>query len=110
MAVQQWSDDIIVADLATEPAFSEDLASLADALENAPSHVVLNLDNVEYLNSSNIAQLLRLRKQLAESDLHLRLCSVPDSVWGVMLTTGLDSLFNVAQDMPTALTSLQLSE
>ena len=110
MSLQQWSDDIVVVDLASEPDFSEEMASLNDALDNVPVNVVLNLDQVEYLNSSNIAQMLRLRKRVAEADLHLRLCCVPDSVWGVMLTTGLDSLFDVAEDTPSALASLQLDE
>jgi anti-anti-sigma factor len=73
-------------------------------------HVVLNLGQVSYLNSSNIAQLLRLRSRLKECDRSMRLCSVADPVWTLILATGLDKVFQFAPDPMTALAGLQLEE
>ena len=70
--------------------------------------VVVNLAEVDYLNSSNIAQLLRLRKRLAAGGARLRVCSVRDQVWGVLLVTGLDKLFDFHDATATAIASLQL--
>ena len=39
---------------------------------------------------------------------HLSLCCVSDSVWAVMLTTGLDKIFTFSPDVAGALATLQL--
>ncbi|HZW11350.1 MAG TPA: STAS domain-containing protein [Phycisphaerales bacterium] len=106
-----WSDNIIVTELADEPSLSEELNILIDRLTSAvgkPPSVVLNFANVTYLSSSNLAQLLKLRKVLADAGSALRLCSVSDEVWSVMMVTGLDKVFQFAPDPLTALAGLQL--
>lgn len=107
-----WSDNIVIADLTDEPELSEELNELYARLKDtAPArmpHVVLNLSSVTYLNSSNIAQFLRLRKRLIETDRKLKLCSVGDAVWSIMLLTGLDKVFVFAPDKATAIASLQM--
>ena len=110
MPVQQWSDEIILVEMASEPQFSEDLAGVNDRLDNRLQHVVLNMAGVRHLNSSNLAQLLRVRKRVEQNGYHFSLCSVPDGVWGVMLVTGLDKIFTLAEDVPSALASMQLDE
>ncbi len=114
MSLNEWSDKIILAETGEEPAFSEDMTSLMTIVEDAEQgtrdmpDVVVNLAEVDYLNSSNIAQLLRLRKRLAASGARLRVCSVRDQVWGVLLVTGLDKLFDFHDATATAIASLQL--
>jgi len=105
-----WSDTIVMVELADEPALSDELTSVLERLEGAdPSpHVVVNFARVTYLNSSNIAQLLKLRKVLAEAGRSLKLCSMSDEIWSVMLVTGLDKVFRFAPDPMTALAGLQL--
>lgn len=108
-----WSDDIVIADLTDEPSLSEDLASLITRLEHEESatpHVVLNLRDVTYLNSSNIAQLLNVRRALRERERSLRICSVADSVWQLFLVTGLDKIFVFAPDPASAIASLQIED
>lgn len=108
-----WSEDIAIAELSDEPMFSEDLSSLIERVAEAGGrspHVVLNLTGVSYLNSSNIAQLLRLRSELARQSRRLKLCSVSDDVYSVMSVTGLDKVFSFAPDPMTALAGLQLED
>jgi len=108
----EWSDDILLAQLTDEPALSEELGLIGDQLADAEHkpHAVLDFRGVTYVNSSNIAQLLRLRKILEEdgTDRQLRLCGVSDEVWSVLVVTGLDKVFHFAPDTMTALASLQL--
>jgi anti-anti-sigma factor len=109
----QWSEDIAIAELADEPALSDELTSLITRVQEAGAaspHVVLNLGGVTYLNSSNIAQLLRLRQVLEKRGRRLKLCSVTDQIWSVMLVTGLDKVFHFAPDPMTALAGLQLED
>lgn len=108
-----WSEDIIITDLSDEPQLSEELNLLIERLSGAGggrSSVVLNFASVTYVNSSNLAQLLKLRKLLADAGSGLRLCSVSDEVWSVMLVTGLDKVFQFAPDPLTALAALQMVE
>lgn len=109
-----WSDKIVIADLAEEPALSEELGTLIEKIngmdrEKVP-HVVVNFAQVGYIHSSNIAQLLRLRKRLLECGRTIKLCSVSDEVWSVLLITGLDKVFRFAPDTMTALAGIQLEE
>jgi anti-anti-sigma factor len=114
MGTQQWSDDIVIAELADEPALSDELASLCNRIEKAPAgkvpHVVLNLAGVSYVGSSNIGQLLLLRRVMGERQRVLKLCSVSDQVWSIFLVTGIDKLFRFAPDPMTALAGIQLEE
>lgn len=110
MPINDWSEDIVIAELSDEPAFSEELSTLTRRFEpdGRPAHVVLDLRGVTYLNSSNIAQLLRLRAKVVSAGRRLRMCSVKDSVWGVMMVTGLDKVFEFNDDVSTALAAMQL--
>ena len=107
-----WSDNIIVCDLSDEPSLSEELNTLLGRLEqdsgSADSSVVVNMADVTYLNSSNIAQLLRVRKAVSGHGAKLKIAGTRDAVWSVMMLTGLDKVFDFAPDKATALASLQL--
>ena len=110
MPIQQWSDEIWVAHLADEPSLSEDLVSLITDFQQRDSvpNVVLDLTNLGHLNSSNISQLLRLRKLAIDREAKLRVAAPQDSVWALFLTTGIDKIFQFTADLPSALASLQL--
>ena len=110
MAIQNWSDDIVVAELGDDPQFTDELTALTDALESSPRHVVLNFAAVGFINSSNVAKLLRLRKTMGNAGRRLVLCEVNTQVWGVFLVTGLDKIFTFINDVATALASLQLGD
>jgi len=108
-----WSDRILISDLSDEPALSDELTSIHERIsqtdEASTQDVVLNFAAVTYLNSSNIAQLLRLRTTLMERRHELRFCSVGNEVWSLMLLTGLEKVFQFAPDPASAIASLQLS-
>jgi hypothetical protein len=78
--------------------------------EGGAPDLILNMKSVTFLNSSNIAQLLRLRKQLLAAQRRLRICAVADPVWSVLLLTGLDKVFDFTSDVSTALASLQMGD
>ena len=108
MAIQKWSEDITVVELGDDPLFSDELVSLLDTIEGEPCDVVLNLSAVSFINSSNVAKLLRLRKQMIAGNRRLLLCGVNTQVWGIFLVTGLDKIFQFTNDISTALTTLQM--
>jgi len=110
MTIEHWSDDILLVALPPEPGMSEDLMLAVDEVKAHPRHVVLDLSNVTTLNSSNLAQMLRVRKVVIEHDRKLRLAALSQPIWDVLAVTGLDRVFDVAEDVPTALASLQMNE
>ncbi|MBS3734043.1 MAG: STAS domain-containing protein [Phycisphaerae bacterium] len=109
MAIQNWSDEIIVVELGDDPQFSEDLMNLLSTLESRSCDVVLNFAAVSFINSSNIAKLLRLRKQMIANQRRLVLCDVNTQVWGVFMVTGLDKIFEFINDISAALATVQIA-
>lgn len=118
-----WSDNIVLAQLNDEPQLSDELGGLIERLEKHAEadradpgspprtpHVVLDFAGVSYINSSNIAQLLRLRRTLDSASRQMRLCAMGDEVWSVMMVTGLEKVFRFAPDTMTALAGLQIDE
>lgn len=108
MAIQDWSDDIIVVDLADDPQFTDEISALMEKVEAEPKNIVMNFGAVGFVNSSNIAKLLRLRKTMISTERKLVLCDVNTQVWGVLLVTGLDKIFDYTNDVSTALAMLQI--
>jgi anti-anti-sigma factor len=109
MPVERWSDQVSVARLADDPQFTDDLQSLETEMETRSVNAVLDFSSVHFINSSNIARLLRLRKRAVSTDLKLILCSISTQLWGTFLTTGLDKVFDFRENVPTALATLQIS-
>lgn len=109
--IENWSDEILLVELADDPQFTDDMSGLLEAVEKDGSHdVVLAFQEVSFLNSSNIAKLLKLRKMQVGNQHKLRLCAVNTHVWGVFLVTGLDKIFDVYDDVASALASLQIEQ
>lgn len=110
MSLKNWSESILLVELNDDPLFTEDLIAAIDRVENgAAPDVVLSFAGVSYVNSSNLAKLLKLRRLLLAADRQLRLCCIDSHVWGVLLATGLDKIFEFCDDVTTALASLQLT-
>ncbi len=110
-----WADNIVIANLADEPALSDELSMICERVEATGAHdpvphAVLDFHEVSYVNSSNIAQLLRLRKNLEARSRELVLAGVSDEVMSVLVVTGLNKVFQFAPDMLTAIASIQIGD
>lgn len=110
MPIQQWSERIWVVQLVEEPLLSEELATLHAQAAHAASmpDIVMDLSSIRMITSSNLAQILRMRKLAVDRESRLRLAAPRDAVWAVILTTGLDKVFEFSQDVPSALAVLQM--
>ncbi|MCH7603564.1 MAG: STAS domain-containing protein [Planctomycetes bacterium] len=111
MPITDWSDDILIVELNDDPAFSEDIEMLLGRIEQPEGltqDIIVNMKSVNFVNSTNIAQLLKLRKMVLSHSRRLRVCAACDQVWSVILITGLDKIFDFTDDVSTSLASLQL--
>jgi anti-sigma B factor antagonist len=110
MTIQSWSENIWVIRLGEEPLLSEDLVTIKNHVQSHHKmpDMVLDFSSVTRLNSSNLSQLLRLRELATEHNARILLAGPNNKVWAVFLMTGLDRLFEVMPDVPTALAGIQI--
>ena len=108
MPIEKWSDKVNVLHLADDPQFTDDLQALENQTSTHPAAAVLDMSAVHFINSSNIARLLKLRKQMITRDQRLVVCGVSTQVWGTFLVTGLDKVFTFSDSVPTALATIQM--
>ncbi len=109
MGVQQWSDNIILVNLAQEPQLGEELQAVnAMVTGKGDCDVVVDFADIDIITSSSIAKLLKLRKALVDCDRRLVLSSVTPRVYNVFTVTGLDSVFEFVEDQFLALAGLQM--
>ena len=110
VSIESWSENVFKVDLQDDPTFTDDLNALTDQLASkANMDVVLSFSGVNYLNSSNIAKLLKLRKMTVTNKRRLVLCEINTNVWGLFLVTGLDKIFEFVDNVSTALATVQLA-
>ena len=112
MSVQQWSETVILGEVSDDPQLTDDLTAVIEqCTADSRQDVLLNLANTTYLNSSNIAKLLKLRKLVTVTNQRrLKLAAVNTRVWGVFLVTGLDRIFDFVDDVPSGLAALQMGD
>ncbi len=63
---------------------------------------------VHFVNSSNIAALLTLRKTIQGQNGKLVLCNLANQILSTFLVTGLDKIFEFSDDVPTALATIEM--
>ncbi len=106
MTLNQWDDNILILELLDEPYFSEDTDTLMTRLrsdDGAFPNVIVDLQNVSVLNSSNLGELIEIHKLLKAKDKRMVICNISDGIWSTMLATGLDQVFEFIEDTTTAL-------
>lgn len=103
MAIEIRPDRTLVVRLGDDPQFSPELEDVARDQYPQPPAVVIDFGTVRHINSSGIARLLRLRKRLIEENGRLVLCGLNPQVTSVFQVTGLDKIFNFAEDSDNAL-------
>lgn len=109
MGIQNWSENIILVNLAQEPQLGEELQTVIGTItENGDVDVVVDFADVDIITSSSIAKLLRLRKALLDCDHRMVLSSVNPRTQKVFAITGLNGVFEFVEDQFLALAGMQL--
>jgi anti-anti-sigma factor len=109
MGIQNWSDEVVLVDLPQEPEMGDELKSVTEIVrDRGDCDVVIDFANVDIVTSSSLSKLLKLRKLLADCGHRLVFCSVAAATRGIFTVTGLDGIFELADDKFVALASLQL--
>jgi anti-anti-sigma factor len=109
MGIQNWSDDIILVDLPTEPELGDELKTVTEMVrDRGDCEVVVDFSKVDIVTSSSLSKLLKLRKLVGDCGHRLVFCSVAPATKGIFTITGLDGIFEIVDDKFVALASLQM--
>ena len=109
MGIQNWSENVVLVNLAKEPDMGEELQAVIDMIiEDTEQNVVIDFADVDIVTSSSIAKLLKLRKVLHDNGRNFLFSSVSPKTRSIFNVTGLDSVFEFIDDQFIALASLQL--
>ncbi len=109
MGIQDWSEDVLLVDLQPEPEMGDELKTVTEMVRNrGDCDVVVDFANVDIVTSSSLSKLLKLRKMLADCGHRLVFCGVAPATRGIFTVTGLESIFEFADDKFIALASLQM--
>ncbi len=109
MGIQNWSETILLVNLAVEPQLGEELSTVVDMVRRKGRDVVVDFSDVDILTSSSIAKLLKLRKVLVDTDHRLVFCGVGSKTRNIFTVTGLDAVFEFVDDQFLALAGLQMA-
>jgi anti-sigma B factor antagonist len=89
-------------DLYTAPRLKEQLSDLIDA---GRSQIVINLEGVEFLDSTGLGVLIGALRRCREEDGVLALAAPRETVQKVLRVTGLDKVFPVGDTVDEATAS-----
>ena len=109
MGIQNWSENIVLVDLPQEPEMGDELKAATEIVrDRGDCDMVIDFSSVDVITSSSLLKLLKLRKLLADCGHKLVLCSIIQATRGIFTVTGLDEIFEIADDKFVALASLQM--
>lgn len=110
MAIQQWSDEIIIVDLPKEPEMTDELISVEDFLADKENfNVVIDFTGAGEISSAGLSRLLKLRQLTAEGGRRLVLCNIDPSTEEIFSVTGLADVFDQTEDKFSALATLEMT-
>ncbi|MBU1260131.1 MAG: STAS domain-containing protein [Planctomycetes bacterium] len=110
MGIQDWSENVILVNIATEPDMCDELKAVTDIIrQRKDCSVVIDFSDADIVTSSSLAQLLRLQKVLDDNNQQFVLCGTSQKTRGIFAVTGLDKVFEFVDDRFVALAGLQLT-
>lgn len=109
MGIQQWSENIILVNLSEEQEMNDELETIAEMVsERGDNDVVIDFSGMDIVTSSNLSELLKLHELLTHYERRLVLCGIVSEIKEIFTLTGLDRVFEIADDKFTALATLEM--
>ena len=108
MAIQNLSEDVLLVSLPEQPQTGDDLGTISEMLSDKVDHdVVIDFLRVQMLTSESICGLMILDRLLSGNGRRLVLCRVSPEIEGIFSRTGLETVFEFAEDEFSALQHLR---
>ena len=107
MTIEQCGNNVILVELPKEPETREELEKTVRTIYTNPvSDVLIDFSNIDILRSPTICGLLRLRRSILEANHRLVLCNISPLTMGIFEKTGLDAVFEFADNTTVAMESV----
>ena len=107
MAIQNYSSDIILVTLSSEPKLRRELAGLNEILSTrGVKDVIVDFELVDILSSAAITNLLILHKLTLQAGHRLVLCSIGMGPRCIFRIAGLSEVFEFAETREAAADSI----
>jgi len=92
--------DVTIVNFNRSRITSEMIFDFSDEIDNnirldSGAKLVVNMANLEWINSSVIGKFIGLLKRSRQSDAHLRLCCVAPEIREIFRITNLDTCFDI---------------
>ena len=109
MGIQNLSENIILVELPTDQSErADELKKLNETISNKCQYdVIVDIYNVEIINSWNISNLLILRDMLEDAGRKLILCNINTLTRYIFVVAGLSEVFVFADNRPAALADIR---
>lgn len=109
MSIENWSDNVILVNLARQPETADELIDVAELAQRKGScDVVIDCSGVDVLTAYSRSRLIALRRSLHSLGHQLILCNPTGTTRKSLATAGLGDTL-VAGDKFSALTSVQMA-
>jgi anti-anti-sigma factor len=110
MGIQNWSENIVLVDLPSEPMMGDELKTVIEIMKDrGDCDLVIDFSSVDIITSSSLSKLLKMRKMLLDWDHQIIFCNLAPATKGIFSVTGLEGIFKVVDDKFVALAGLQLT-
>jgi anti-sigma B factor antagonist len=89
-------------------ALQESIMSVIEQAERI--NLILDFCNVRFLSSAVLGLLIRISKKVYERDGQLKLCSINPKIYKIFKITRLTKIFDMYQDIESAVESLSIAD
>ena len=108
MEIQNLSEHIVLVDLHREPQMRDELKTVTDIVrDRGDCDVIIDFSDVDIITSSSLSTLLVLRQSLTDCGHRLIFCNINTFTKSAFKVTGLDGIFELADDKSAASAELQ---
>jgi len=108
MGIKNLPEGVLFVTLPKQPHMSNELERINGIASNSTDHdVVIDFSKVKILTSASVCNLMILKELLSGLGHQLVLCSVSTQVRNIFTVTGLEGLFEFANDKFGALDLMQ---
>jgi len=111
MSIEKISENLIIATLPDEEKINEILKSLNDKVTDGDNcDIIIDFSRVETITSSGISNLLILRGLMKKINRKLIICSIKMATRCIFTVTGIDDIFEIADDKYAAKQAIEKND
>ena len=115
ISVQYTETATIITFMKEKILEEKEIQSLQDTImpvieQSEQVHFILDFSNFQFLSSAVLGLLLRVSKKIYEKNSTLRMCNINPKIYEIFKITRLNKIFDIYDDLDSAMESLSAPE